>query len=208
MASPEQTTTYTAIVEGCNGSLDSVSLTVEVLPYPSITPPEDVTIQSGESISLSVDKRYSATEISWYEGNGNIVCENCDVITTSPGTTTEYTIVGTNEIGCMMEENVTIFIEDDCDMDNIEIVNAMTLNNDGINERFAIRNNGQSEIILVQVFNRWGETVFESTSIEDQWDGTFRGKLVNPAVFTYLVKVRCIGGKETSVLRGNVTVIR
>ena len=206
-ASPDQTITYTAVVEGCNGTLDSISLTVEVLPYPSITSPEDVTIENGESISLSVDKQFSDTKISWYE-SGNVVCENCDVITASPSTTTEYTIVGSNELGCTMEEKVTIFIEDDCDMDNIEIVNAMTVNNDGVNDRFTIRNNGQSEIILVQIFNRWGEIVFESTSIDEQWDGTYRNKPVNPAVFTYLVKVRCIGGNETSVLRGNVTVIR
>ena len=57
------------------------------------------------------------------------------------------------------------------------------------------------------VFDRWGEKVFESTSLEDGWDGNFRGKKVNPAVFVYYVDVVYKDGSTVSK-KGDVTLIR
>jgi gliding motility-associated-like protein len=57
------------------------------------------------------------------------------------------------------------------------------------------------------VYDRWGEKVFESTSLEQGWDGHFRGKKMNPAVFVYSLDVSFNDG--TSLYKkGDVTLIR
>ena len=208
IASPISTTTYTVTVEGCNGKIQTAEVTVEVLPIPVIQAPGDVTISSGQSISLTATREEILSEVSWYQHGSDLICTGCESITVNPKTTTEYKVVASNSIGCQTEDNVIVYLEDICELDKIETVNAMTPNDDGVNDFLVIRNNGLSEVVLVQVFNRWGEIVFESQSIDDQWDGTFRGNKVAPGVFMFLVRVQCIGGKETKDIRGNVTVIR
>jgi gliding motility-associated-like protein len=61
--------------------------------------------------------------------------------------------------------------------------------------------------VLFKVYNRWGEKVFESTSLDDGWDGTFRGKDVNNAVFVYYLEATFIDGSEVTK-KGDVTLIR
>ena len=46
------------------------------------------------------------------------------------------------------------------------------------------------------IYDRWGEKVFESADITDGWDGTFNGKPLDPAVFTYYVKARLSNGSD------------
>ena len=59
------------------------------------------------------------------------------------------------------------------------------------------------------VYDRWGEKVFESTSLEEGWDGLFRGKKMNPAVFAYYVQYILKGEDGTvQVIKGDVTLIR
>ena len=102
---------------------------------------------------------------------------------------------------------LTVTVEDECEIDKIEIVNAFTPNGDGINDVFDITNLGVSEIGLVQIFNRWGEKVFEHQGNDLLWDGSFRGIEVNPGVYVYTVEAICVGGDQRFIY-GNVTVIR
>lgn len=55
------------------------------------------------------------------------------------------------------------------------IPNAFTPNSDGLNDGFKAMGIGISEFKL-QVFDRWGELIFESTDINKAWDGSVRGK--------------------------------
>ena len=206
IANPSVTTTYTVTAEGCNGSIVTTEVTVTVVPLPGLEVPEDQTIKRGETITISATTSNPNSKIDWYNG-GELICSNCPTITQSPQTTTEYTVTATNSLGCPEEDQIVIFVEDPCELEKIEIANAITPNDDGYNDLFEIRNTGLSEVILVQIFNRWGEMVFETTDPTVQWDATFRGTEVNPGVYVYLVTVQCFDGQEVS-LDGNVTVIK
>ena len=39
------------------------------------------------------------------------------------------------------------------------------------------------------IYDRWGELVFESFDRSTGWDGTFRGKPMDPDVYDYYLKV-------------------
>jgi len=49
--------------------------------------------------------------------------------------------------------------------------------------------------------------VFSTTDVNKGWDGTFRGKAEDPAVFAYYLKVTCID-KMQFEKKGNITLIR
>ena len=93
-----------------------------------------------------------------------------------------------------------------CDFPYVFVPNAFSPNNDGENDVLYVRGHPIKSIEF-RVFNRWGEMVFESRDISIGWDGTYKGKLVNPDVFDYYLNVECVGD-EHKQLQGNVTVLR
>ena len=58
-----------------------------------------------------------------------------------------------------------------------------------------------------RVFDRWGETVFASDDPASGWDGRYKGKAVDPAVYVYWLTATCADGQDY-FHKGNVTVIR
>lgn len=59
----------------------------------------------------------------------------------------------------------------------------------------------------LQVFNRWGEMVFESKEIGYGWDGYYRGLLCKQDVYVYRVEARFSDGSQTTKI-GDVTLVR
>lgn len=113
----------------------------------------------------------------------------------------------TDSNGCSITREKIIYVfELVCGEPNIFIPNAFTPNKDGNNDILFVRGRNISEMHFV-VFNRWGEKVFETTDQKTGWDGTFKGKDVDPAVFVYHLTVKCGDGQEY-FKKGNVTVIR
>lgn len=69
------------------------------------------------------------------------------------------------------------------------IPNAFTPNGDGINETFAPK--GQSiQVFNMKIFNRWGELLYETDSMEKGWDGQYQGVLSQQDVYIYKIKAR------------------
>jgi gliding motility-associated-like protein len=119
---------------------------------------------------------------------------------------TLFTLYATDGI-CTKSDTVLVntygFI---CEDSYIYIPNAFTPNNDNENDILYVR--GQLiEKMLFRVFDRWGEMVFESTERDYGWDGTFRGKRLDPDVYDYYLQAVCIDGEE-AIIKGNVTLIR
>jgi PKD repeat protein len=59
----------------------------------------------------------------------------------------------------------------------------------------------------MQVFNRWGELLFESRDIRQGWDGYYRGLLCQQDVYVWRVRVTFLDGGELTDI-GDVTLIR
>ncbi len=210
IATPDQTTTYTVSTVGCGGDLVETTITVTVLPYPGLTVGEDQTVNLGQTVELNATNAEATIPINWYDDDtGDLICTDCPRTGVRPDAPGEYHYRATsvNALGCGEEQVTTITIVDPCEIGKIEAANAFTPNGDGFNDGFEIRNEGVSTITLVQVFNRWGEMVFETSNINDQWDGTFHGEPVNPGVYMYIMEGICVSA-EDFILTGNVTVIR
>ena len=96
-----------------------------------------------------------------------------------------YTFTITDSNGCMQAtEAITLT---DTDVDCISIPNAFTPNNDGVNDTWIIENIEIFPWALIQVFNRWGQIVFEGHGSGDPWDGTWNGNIVPTGSYIYTV---------------------
>jgi gliding motility-associated-like protein len=84
--------------------------------------------------------------------------------------------------------------------------NAFSPNGDGENDQLKLESKIAVEVYWV-IYNRWGEKLFEAFSIDDQWDGTYKGKPQAAETYGYYLKVRCDNGGEL-VKKGNVTLLR
>ncbi|MCG8577131.1 MAG: gliding motility-associated C-terminal domain-containing protein [Flavobacteriales bacterium] len=58
-----------------------------------------------------------------------------------------------------------------------------------------------------KIFDRWGEKVFESNDQSDGWDGTYKGRPLDPDVYVYHLKVKCADNQE-NLIKGNITILR
>lgn len=76
----------------------------------------------------------------------------------------------------------------------------------GSNDIFYPFTEGVTEIRL-QIFNRWGQFLYESTTLNKGWDGTYNGSQCKSDVYVYKIWCRFVDGRtETKV--GDVTLLR
>jgi gliding motility-associated-like protein len=86
---------------------------------------------------------------------------------------------------------------------------VFTPNGDGANDFFEVFGNKEAwKQFEVQVFNRWGEKVYESNDMNFKWDGIYKGVGLMPAVFVYQVRVVYLDNYTDQLYKGSVTLVR
>jgi len=88
----------------------------------------------------------------------------------------------------------------------IYIPNSFTPNGDGINDFFDISGNGITGYTY-DIYNRWGEHIFEGEPGHTAWNGTFRNIPVMEGIYIYKMDVIDILGYH-HYLKGNITLTR
>ena len=63
-------------------------------------------------------------------------------------------------------------------MVEILVSEAMTPNNDGINDTWRIVNIENHPNSVVRVYNRWGNEVFKAKGYQNDWNGQYDGNLL------------------------------
>jgi gliding motility-associated-like protein len=196
-ASPIASTTYT-VTGSTNSCTDTAHALVTVFPLPFVIANSDTTIKVGASAPLHVT---GGVSYSWSPEDG-LNCTNCPNPVVSPTKTTTYTVTAKDVNGCIAADEVTVII----DCGDIFIPNFFTPNNDSQNDLECIYGNCV-ESMLFAIYDRWGEKVFETSDKQQCWDGTYKGKLLDAAIFVYYLKATFNTGKEISK-KGNISLIR
>jgi gliding motility-associated-like protein len=126
--------------------------------------------------------------------------------TASVQRTTTFTVTVSDGI-CTRDARVTVLVYGSvCGMPDIFVPNTFTPNNDGTNDRLFVRGNNIARMEFL-VFDRWGELIFSTTQQDQGWDGTFRGRPADPAVFVYHLTVDCADGQRYFT-KGNISLLR
>lgn len=169
--------------------------------------PDSANLAFGQEENLTAKPSVNVSGVPdyfWYPDNGFIDCLDCQEVTVFPLQTTTYTVNIVDDDGCQAETSIVVYVDPD---DKILFApNAFTPNGDENNDIFMVYGVGIDEFEL-QIFNRWGELVFQSDDQYKGWDGYFKGKLQNPDVFVFHVRAIYLDGYE-KILKGSVTLIR
>ncbi|MCA1762518.1 MAG: gliding motility-associated C-terminal domain-containing protein, partial [Flavobacteriales bacterium] len=127
------------------------------------------------------------------------------------------TLVANNEFNCPDTFTVEQAVRGNVET-RIEFPNAFTPNTGGPtggywtvddmfnNDIFFPLYKGVEEFEM-QIFNRWGELLFETTDVRQGWDGYYRGNICQQDVYVWRVKVTFEDGGKFSD-SGDVTLVR
>ena len=202
------TYTVTLTVITTSGCIDTSTFiypnAVEVVAYPTaglIAEPNEASIFSPE-ISFSDTSKlanYCALRIS----DGTYI-EDCDYTHTFKDTGYfKVTQIVKNELNCADSVTLTVYIFPEYRM---FIPDAFSPNGDGLNDNFKPSTIGLKEYNF-EIYDRWGEQIFETNGSADSWDGSFKGNKSPQGVYVYLLKVLDVKGRSHTY-NGKVVLIR
>jgi gliding motility-associated-like protein len=82
-----------------------------------------------------------------------------------------------------------------------------TPNGDGLNDVLIVIEEFVKELNFFRVYNRWGKLLFETSNLQEGWDGTFNGKIQE--LDTYIYHIDLILKTENPLtIRGPVLLFR
>ena len=108
-----------------------------------------------------------------------------------------------NEGGCIDSASVQICVNDPS---SLFIPDIFSPNNDGANDILFVRGEGIVQLDF-SLYNRWGDKVFSTNSIDNGWDGNVRENKSPTGIYFYQLKARVNNGDEI-VRSGDITLVR
>jgi gliding motility-associated-like protein len=205
--------TYQVMLKDANDCVLLDSVTIEEIILPEIDLLSFIEIEWGTSVTLNPVLSVPLNTINSYLWTpaDYLSCHTCPSPIATPLQNTDYTLTVVDTNGCIAVATVRIQLDLNVD---VYVPNAFSPDNNGLNDGFtAYGDPAKIELInYLRIFDRWGNAVFEREvfPINDSsygWDGRFRGALMDPAVFVYVLEVLFKNG-ETSVLKGDVNLLR
>jgi gliding motility-associated-like protein len=176
----------------------------------------DTTITFGESLQLFPtiqNADLNTLSYFWWANRNNAIID--DSVSRAPIVMVEeqttFTLSITDENGCKAEDRITVFIEKER---FVLVPTGFTPNADGANDRLLVHGKSDivKEILLFQVFDRWGEMVFEAENFDINdvnvgWDGQFKNEDMQAGVYIWNLQVEYIDGIIEN-MQGHTTLIR
>ncbi len=134
-------------------------------------------------------------------------CPNPSIMPLLPG---NFTVTITDIDNCTATDSIFLNVRPNREL---YIPNIFSPNFDGINDRFDLYGGiSAQEILLLRIFDRWGNMVYEQTSFPLGqsglgWDGQFNGQDAPIGVYAFYARVLYIDGAEEE-FEGDITIIR
>lgn len=116
---------------------------------------------------------------------------------------TIYTVVVTDSVtGCVATDTTLLLANFAYALPNAFIPNGGNANNSYFNVIGAVN------VKTFQIYNRWGEMVYNNDTPLTGWDGTYEGKPQPVGTYVYYVVLLDASGEELPPISGNVNLIR
>lgn len=199
-AQPLSSTEYTLIAKSIAGCYDTAKVYIQVYPSAVMDLPDSVQIWTGESYQIHSNS--NALYFSWFPPSG-LSDDNISDPVASPAVRTRYFVTAKTENGCIVKDSIDVLVNT---TPVYEAPNAFVPGS-GSNGVFKIEKRGFVKLKSFTVYNRWGNKVFETTDINQGWDGSFNGKPQPAGVYVYVIEAIADTGAPVRKT-GNVTLIR
>jgi gliding motility-associated-like protein len=88
----------------------------------------------------------------------------------------------------------------------LDVPNAFTPGNNGVNDQLKVIRRGSATLKYFSIYNRWGNKVYESSNIDEGWNGNYKGTPQPMGVYVYMVEAYTNTGSKF-YKQGNVTLL-
>lgn len=195
---PNQNTNLnvTAFSNLCS-DLATVNINVNSLPTFTIDASNTVLLE-GKTADLNV----SPSEINWtYDWTPPLGLSDPTIPdpTANPSQTQVYYLKVTDENNCSSLDSIKITVTE-----SIIFPDAITPNNDGLNDFWRIDLIEEFPQAVVEVYNRWGQLVFRSVGYSEKFNGTHNGKDLPVGTYYYVIDL----GADMPKYTGPITIMR
>ena len=204
VASPVTTTTYHALITSDKGCTNEDSVKIAVQQIPNLSTIADTTIIIGESINLSTTVDQDNTSYQWLP-DYKLSCNNCDEPVATPLRSTDYIITISDSIGCFSVSKLIRIIVDA--KFSIDVPTVFTPNGDGHNDIIFAKGWGVKQFRKFQIYNRWGQLVYETDDKTQGWNGTFNGMAQPADTYPYFIEVELLD-ETFKTKQGNFSLLR
>jgi len=191
---------FTAIGTSQYGCLDTFKFNVQVVPNAVIFLGDSVVLHPGQSYHIPT--KTNCSYFSWFPSVGLNDTSYADPVA-SPPTSTNYIVHAATDEGCKVVDSISIRVDPST---ILAVPNAFTPGA-GINASLFIIKLGVATLDHFRIYNRWGNKVFETSNINEGWDGNFNGKAQPFDVYMYQIEATTSAGTKFN-MQGNVTLIR
>lgn len=192
------------------GCIDSLTLDNPFTIYPSpsadfIYTPEEPSMLTTEVI-FTDQSSADATSWLWRFPNANTYTGNTASHIFQDSGSYAIELVVENINGC--RDSITKYIYVSAEL-FVHIPTSFTPDGDGLNDTWGLSGltQGVSNMSL-QIFNKWGELIFESDDVNKKWDGTYKDKPVPQGAYLFLMQYSNPKRTQWFYKNGTITVLR
>jgi gliding motility-associated-like protein len=151
---------------------------------------------NGESLII-FSEQANSNNILWNNGS-----TNPSLIVNSSGI---YIVSSSNKCGVSTNKFTIEFKECDC---SVYIPNTFTPDEDEFNQVFRVKTDCDFYDFHLEIYNRWGEIVFESADANEYWDGNYGIYKAQDGVYSYKVSYVSNLKPDRINLSGHVSIIK
>ncbi|MEE9439125.1 MAG: PKD domain-containing protein [Saprospiraceae bacterium] len=196
---------YMITIMNENQCMDSIQVEIPILPKLEVEIPllELDCYDKVQTITPTIISSHGTPTYLWNDGSTTI-----ELVVKNSGI---YNLTIMDECSNQQFEwdiNLSIVNDDS----KLHIPNIFSPNDDGANDCFVITPNPAYDIISfrVDIFDRWGNRMYQYTDLSDCWNGKFNDTPVRPGVFVYLINMSVMHCNriENLLEYGDVTVVR
>jgi len=194
---PDKSMSYKIVgTNESTGCYDSTFYSLSIKLNPVIELGEPRFLYPGEPVIVNAGPDYDS--YNWSDGS-----IESELVTYSAG---DYWVV-VEKNGCYATDTVQVTLP----LQSLPIPNAFTPNGDGFNDKFnVVAIYGNVNYYQMDIYNRWGEKVFETSKIDEGWDGTCNGELCPPGVYRWIISFEETDAPVSGSVNktGSVTLLR
>ncbi|AFK03196.1 PKD domain containing protein [Emticicia oligotrophica DSM 17448] len=192
-----------ALKEKCKDFI--VNDEIYIKPTPELNLPDEtfVCIPDGEKITLDPKgQNLDNPKYLWnYESRTTPTIE----VNAAGIVSVKVTNVFANATTCLATDNVEV--KEGCEP-RLFVPEIFTVNNDYINDVLDIPHAYIKDFDL-RIYNRWGEIIFESSDPDNRWDGSYKGEVMAPMMYAYVVSYKSsyFPNREKITKRGGIFLV-
>lgn len=183
----------------CAVCTSNVAVQINVTPKPYLL--EDAAdVCEGQTLPYTL-KGQHITDVLWYDGSIGL---------SHPFDSAGMYALMLYNNGCTQADTLAVTMLD-CRTCDIYLPNAFTPNGDGNNDAFGAYTSCTQIIQFnLQIYNRWGEKVYETNDLNAVWDGTYKDQAAPAATYVYQVGISytTTNAAESRKYKGSVMLIR